>query len=71
MWLQFLTGQALSEDYVEFLEAELSMHGEDPYAQPEIFTVPEATRAGFRVLVRAAAASSGVFNGGRKPSFGR
>jgi len=55
--LKFLTGQELSDEYVEFLTAELSMHGEDPYAQPDIFAVPDETRGDFRVLVIGAGMS--------------
>ena len=38
--VMFLTGRELSADYVAFLEQELSLKGEDPYAQPKIFQVP-------------------------------
>jgi len=55
--LKFLTGQELDDEYLEFLTAELSMHGEDPYGQPEIFEVPEATRGDFQVLVIGAGMS--------------
>ena len=55
--LKFLTGQELSGEYVEFLTAELSMHGEDPYGQPDIFDVPENIRGDFQVLVIGAGMS--------------
>ena len=55
--LKFLTGQELTDEYVEFLTAELSMNGEDAYGQPDIFEVPEATRGDFKVLVIGAGMS--------------
>jgi len=55
--LKFLTGKEMNDEYVEFLTAELSMHGEDPYGQPDIFDVPEATRGDFQVLVIGAGMS--------------
>lgn len=55
--LQFLTGVEMSDQYVDFLTSELSMNGEDPYAQPAIFEVPEARRGAFEVLVIGAGMS--------------
>ncbi len=55
--MDFITGQSLAEEYVEFLSAELGMHGEDAYAQPEVYKVPEHTRADFKVLVIGAGMS--------------
>ena len=55
--MTFLIGEEISDDYIEFLKAELSMHGEDPYAQPDVHAVPEATRADFKVLVIGAGMS--------------
>ncbi|MEP4486028.1 MAG: NAD(P)/FAD-dependent oxidoreductase [Halioglobus sp.] len=55
--MTFLVGEEISDDYVEFLTAELSLQGEDPYAQPEIFKVPETTRADFKVVVIGAGMS--------------
>ena len=55
--LQFLVGEDTEQDHVQFLTEELSMHGEDPYLQPEIFDIPEATRADFTVLVIGAGMS--------------
>ncbi len=55
--MNFITGQDLPEEYAEFLSAELSMHGEDAYRQPDVFKVPEHTRADFRVLVIGAGMS--------------
>ena len=55
--MAFLVGGEISDDYIEFLTAELSLRGEDPFAQPEIFKVPEATRADFKVVVIGAGMS--------------
>ena len=55
--LDFLVGEPVADEYVDFLTAELSMHGEDPYAQPSIETIPEADRAGFKVLIIGAGMS--------------
>lgn len=55
--LRFLTGEDVTENYAEFLTSELSMNGEDPYKQPEIFEVPEVDRADFKVLVIGAGMS--------------
>jgi len=55
--MDFITGQRLPEEYVEFLSAELGMHGEDAYAQPAVFAIPETTRADFKVLVIGAGMS--------------
>ncbi|MEM9623144.1 MAG: NAD(P)-binding domain-containing protein [Pseudomonadota bacterium] len=55
--MNFITGQEISDDYIEFLSAELSMHGEDAYAQPEVYAVPEHTRADFTVLIIGAGMS--------------
>lgn len=55
--LSFMVGDTVSDDYVEFLESELSLHGEDPYAQPSIYRVPDAVREDFRVLVIGAGMS--------------
>ena len=55
--LDFLVGEPVTDEYVDFLTAELSMHGEDPYAQPSIETIPQADRAGFKVLIIGAGMS--------------
>ena len=55
--LDFLVGEPVADEYVDFLTAELSMHGEDPYAQPSIEAIPEADRAGFKVLIIGAGMS--------------
>lgn len=55
--ITFLTGMELSGDYVEFLEAELSLNGEDPYAQPGLFEIDPDKRADFKVIVIGAGMS--------------
>ncbi len=67
--INFLTGQELSQDYVRFLEAELSLNGQDPYSQPEIFEVPEEERAAFKVLI-VGAGMSGLLAGIRLKEAG-
>ncbi len=67
--LEFTIGQEVSENYVEFLIAELSLNGEDPYAQPAIQGVPAETRADFRVLV-IGAGMSGLLAGIRLKEAG-
>ncbi len=67
--LDFLVGEPVADEYVEFLTAELSMHGEDPYAQPSIDAIPQADRAGFKVLV-IGAGMSGILSGIRLKEAG-
>ncbi|MEZ5561045.1 MAG: NAD(P)/FAD-dependent oxidoreductase [Pseudomonadales bacterium] len=67
--INFLTGQEMSEDYVQFLEAELSLNGEDPYAQPQIFEVPEQQRSSFKVAI-IGAGMSGLLAGIRLKEAG-
>jgi len=55
--MTFLVGEDISDDYIEFLTAELSLQGEDPYAQPAIFKVPQSSRANFKVVVIGAGMS--------------
>jgi 4-hydroxyacetophenone monooxygenase len=55
--LSFLVGQEVTDEYVEFLTSELSLHGEDPYAQPKIEVVPVNDRARYKVLVIGAGMS--------------
>ena len=54
--MNFITGQTLSPDYVQFLMGELALAGDDAYAQP-IDTVPSAVKQGFRVLIVGAGMS--------------
>ena len=49
--------EELAEIYTPFLRAEFSSTGEDPFAQPAIEAVPEATRANYHVLVIGAGMS--------------
>ncbi|MDZ7686331.1 MAG: NAD(P)-binding protein [Gammaproteobacteria bacterium] len=49
--MNLVTGQELAEKYIEFLESELSLRGEDPYGQPMIERIPAADRASFSVIV--------------------
>ena len=55
--LMFTVGDEVSEDYVEFLTSELSMAGEEPYAQPLLDTIPAAARKKIKVLVIGAGMS--------------
>jgi 4-hydroxyacetophenone monooxygenase len=67
--LAFLVGGEVSNEYVEFLISELSLHGEDPYAQPKIEVVPVQNRAEFKVLV-IGAGMSGVLSAVRLKEAG-
>jgi len=53
----FVIGQAVSDDYVEFLTAELAMRGEDAYAQPKLARVDVAERSRFKVIIIGAGMS--------------
>jgi len=55
--LGFLVGEEVTDEYVEFLTSELSLHGEDPYAQPQLEVVPAADRQNYQVLVIGAGMS--------------
>lgn len=55
--LEFLVGEAVTGDYVEFLSSELALHGEDPYAQPLMQSVPESVRSEYKVVVIGAGMS--------------
>jgi 4-hydroxyacetophenone monooxygenase len=52
----FMIGQALPPDYVEFLLAELALDGSDPFAQP-LDDVPPAAKRRFHVVVIGAGMS--------------
>ncbi len=67
--LTFLIGQPVSDDYVEFLMAELALDEQDPYAQPAIFDVPAERRRDFRVVV-IGAGMSGILAGIRLKEAG-
>lgn len=49
--MNFLVGQSLPNEYVSFLESELSLRGEDPYGQPALDRIPAGKRAGFNVVI--------------------
>lgn len=55
--LAFLVGKPVPDEYSEFLTSELSLHGEDPYAQPTIETVDATARENYRVLIIGAGMS--------------
>ncbi|MCR9277024.1 MAG: NAD(P)/FAD-dependent oxidoreductase [Pseudomonadaceae bacterium] len=55
--LSFLVGKPVPDEYAEFLTSELSLHGEDPYAQPDVEAVSASQRANYRVLVIGAGMS--------------
>lgn len=67
--IDFLAGQPLPEEYAPFLLSELSLHGEDPYAQPALDEVPMAARGAFHVLV-VGAGMSGLLAGYRLKQAG-
>jgi 4-hydroxyacetophenone monooxygenase len=52
----FMAGQPLSDDYVDFLTAELALDGSDPFGQP-MDDVPIAARQAFHVVVIGAGMS--------------
>lgn len=49
--MNFIIGDSLPEEYVEFLQSELSLRGEDPYGQPAIDAIPADVKAGFKVII--------------------
>ncbi len=53
----FVMGQAVSDNYVEFLTAELSMAGEDAYSQPNLHRVDVGDRSKFSVIIIGAGMS--------------
>ncbi len=54
--MNFITGQTLSQDYVQFLMGELALAGDDAYAQP-IDTVASAVKQRFHVVIIGAGMS--------------
>jgi 4-hydroxyacetophenone monooxygenase len=62
--MDFITGEALHQDYERFLETELAMQGEDPYWQPGLEGIPQADRKDFHVVV-IGAGMSGLLAGHR------
>ena len=55
--IDFIVGQALPQDYVEFLMTELAMDGQDPYGQPGIEKLDAKTKSAFNVLIIGAGMS--------------
>ncbi|MBD3647374.1 MAG: NAD(P)/FAD-dependent oxidoreductase, partial [Pseudomonadales bacterium] len=49
--MNFLVGEPLPDEYIEFLQSELSLAGEDPYGQPAIDAIAAERKAAFRVVV--------------------
>jgi len=67
--LSFLVGNEVPDEYVGFLTSELSLHGEDPYAQPKLEVVPVENRQNFKVLV-VGAGMSGLLSATRLKQAG-
>ena len=67
--LEFLIGEPVAEEYSEFLTSELSLNGEDPYAQPLLQSLPQATKEQYNVLV-IGAGMSGILSGVRLQEAG-
>ena len=55
--MNFMIGEPLSDDYIEFLESELALNGEDGYALPTLLTRPATARANFKVVIIGAGMS--------------
>lgn len=55
--MHWMVGVPLADDYVDFLMQELSLHGEDPYAQPGLEALPATVKSRFHVLVVGAGMS--------------
>ena len=55
--MDFLAGESLPDDYGQFLMGELSLDGEDPYAQPGMGEIPLEKRRAFHVIVIGAGMS--------------
>ena len=67
--MDFITGEALGEEYVPFLLGELALEGEDPYWAPGVEKLPKADREAFHVLV-IGAGMSGLLAGYRLKQAG-
>ena len=67
--VNFIIGKEVSPDYAAFLQAELALTGEDPYAVPGLGEIPAEARAGFRVLI-IGAGMSGLLAGIRLKEAG-
>jgi 4-hydroxyacetophenone monooxygenase len=55
--VNFLIGEEVSEEYGDFLTAELALHGEDAYAQPGFEALSDDTKAAFKVVIIGAGMS--------------
>lgn len=55
--MNFMIGETLPNDYIEFLESELALNGEDSYAQPALLSRPSEQRAKFNVVIIGAGMS--------------
>lgn len=67
--MDFVTGQHLPDSYEKFLESELALEGQDPYWQPGIEDLPQASREAFHVVV-VGAGMSGLLAGYRLKQAG-
>ena len=67
--VNFIVGRELSADYGEFLHAELMLNGDDPYKPQDLERIPEADKAGFKVVV-IGAGMSGLLAGIRLQEAG-
>jgi 4-hydroxyacetophenone monooxygenase len=55
--LKFIAGGEVPSNYVEFLEAELALDGEDAFAPPSLADIPKSAKDKFRVAVIGAGMS--------------
>ena len=55
--MEFLTGQALPDDYERFLLSELALDGRDAYWQPGLEMLDDSAKADFKVIVVGAGMS--------------
>ena len=55
--MDFMIGQKLPENYMEFLAGELALNGEDVYARPELINLDADRKRGFKVLIIGAGMS--------------
>lgn len=67
--MNFLVGEPLPDEYIEFLRSELSLNGEDPYGQPAIAAIPAEKKARFKVIV-IGSGMSGILAGIRLKEAG-
>lgn len=67
--MNFLVGDRLPDEYIEFLQSELSLNGEDPYGQPLMDSIPAHHKAEFKVIV-IGSGMSGILAGIRLQDAG-